>query len=73
VGGAIGLAIVTAVVSSNTNGTDGASMLDGFQAGIAVVAAIAALGLAVAAAGVLRESRERALSAVEAVPEREAA
>jgi MFS family permease len=73
VGGAIGLAIVTAVVSSNTSGTDGASMLDGFQAGIAVVAAIAALGLAVAAAGVLRESRERALSAVEAVPEREAA
>jgi predicted MFS family arabinose efflux permease len=73
VGGAIGLAIVTAVVSSNTSGTDGASMLDGFQAGIAVVAAIAALGLAVAAAGVLRESRERAVSAVEAVPEREAA
>jgi EmrB/QacA subfamily drug resistance transporter len=73
VGGAVGLAIVTAVVSSNTTGTDGASMLDGFQAGIAVVAAIAALGLAVAVAGVLRESRERALSAVEAVPEREAA
>jgi predicted MFS family arabinose efflux permease len=73
VGGAVGLAIVTAVVSSNTSGTDGASMLDGFHAGIAVVAAIAALGLAVAAAGVLRESRERTVAAVEPVPEREAA
>ena len=60
VGGAIGLAIVTAVVSANTTGTDGASMLDGFRPGIAVVTAIAALGVAVAAVGVLRESRERA-------------
>ena len=60
VGGAIGLAIVTAVVSANTSGTDAASMLDGFRPGIAVVTAIAALGLAVAVAGVLRESRDRA-------------
>jgi predicted MFS family arabinose efflux permease len=73
VGGAVGLAIVTAVVSSNTSGTGATSMLDGFHAGIAVVAAIAALGLAVAAAGVLRESRERKMTAVEPVLEREAA
>ena len=73
VGGAIGLAIVTAVVSSNTSGTDAASMLDGFRPGIAVVTAIAALGLAVAVAGVLRESRDRGLAAVEPLPEREAA
>jgi EmrB/QacA subfamily drug resistance transporter len=73
VGGAIGLAIVTAVVSSNTSGTDAASMLDGFRPGIAVVTAIAALGLAVAIAGVLRESRDRGLAAVEPLPEREAA
>jgi hypothetical protein len=65
---------VTAVVSANSGGgTDAASVLDGFHAGIAVVAAIAALGLAVAAAGVLRESRERSLAAAEALPEREAA
>ena len=70
VGGAIGLAIVTAVVSSNTTGTDGASMLDGFRPGIAVVTAIAALGVAVAAAGVLRESRDRAITVVEPVPDR---
>jgi predicted MFS family arabinose efflux permease len=70
VGGAIGLAIVTAVVSSNTTGTDGASMLDGFRPGIAVVTAIAALGVVVAAVGVLRESRERAMTAVEPVAER---
>ena len=73
VGGAIGLAIVTAVVSSNTSGTNAASMLDGFRPGIAVVTAIAALGLAVAVAGVLRESRDRGIAAVEPLQEREAA
>jgi predicted MFS family arabinose efflux permease len=73
VGGAIGLAIVTAVVSSNTSGSDAASMLDGFRPGIAVVTAIAALGLAVAVAGVLREARDRGSVAVEPLPEREAA
>ena len=80
VGGAVGLAIVTAVASAGTgSGTDAASMLDGFRPGIAVVTAIAALGLAVAAVGVLRESRERGLAtaepmpAAQAMPEREAA
>jgi hypothetical protein len=38
-----------------------------------VVTAIAALGLAVAVAGVLRESRDRGIAAVEPLPEREAA
>jgi EmrB/QacA subfamily drug resistance transporter len=71
VGGAVGLAIVSAVVSAGTGGgTDAASLLDGFRPGIGVVTAIAALGLAVAAAGVLREWRERGLAATEAVPER---
>jgi MFS family permease len=74
VGGAVGLAIVTAVVSAGTGGgTDAASLLDGFRPGIAVVTAIAAVGLAVAAAGVLRESRERGLVAGEALRGREAA
>jgi EmrB/QacA subfamily drug resistance transporter len=74
VGGAIGLAIVTAVVSSNTGGgTDAASLLDGFRPGIAVTAAIAALGLAVATAGLVRDARERGLAAAQPVPEREAA
>jgi predicted MFS family arabinose efflux permease len=74
VGGAIGLAIVTAVVSSNTGtGGDAASLLDGFRPGLAVVTAIAALGLTVAIAGVLREGRERGLAAAEPVPGREAA
>jgi EmrB/QacA subfamily drug resistance transporter len=75
VGGAIGLAIVTAVVSANTGGgTDAASLLDGFRPGIAVTAAIAVLGLAVAITGVVREGRERGLApASEPVPEREAA
>ena len=71
VGGAVGLAIVSAVVSAGTGGgTDAASLLDGFRPGIAVVTAIAALGLTVAVAGVLREWRERGLPAGEAVPER---
>ena len=48
-------------------------MLDGFRPGIAVVTAIAVLGLVVAVAGVLRESRDRALATVEAIPKREAA
>ncbi|HZC13074.1 MAG TPA: MFS transporter, partial [Thermoleophilaceae bacterium] len=75
VGGAIGLAIVTAVVSANTGGgTDAASLLDGFRPGIAVTAAVAALGLAVAITGVVREGREQGLAgAGEPVPEREAA
>ena len=44
------------------------------DAGIAAVTiAFAALGLAVAVAGVLRESRDRGIVSVERLPEREAA
>jgi EmrB/QacA subfamily drug resistance transporter len=79
VGGAIGLAIVTAVVSSNTgSGTDAASLLDGFKPGLAVVAGVSVLGLAVALAGVLAGARERRLAVApaptaEPATEREAA
>ena len=79
VGGAIGLAIVTAVVSSNTgSGTDAASLLDGFKPGLAVVAGVSVLGLAVALAGVLAGARERRLAVAPAptagpATEREAA
>ena len=59
VGGAIGLAIVTAVVSANSgSGADAASLLDGFRPAIAVVTGIAVVGLAVALAGT-RLSRAR--------------
>jgi MFS family permease len=82
VGGAVGLAIVTAVVSANTGAaTDAASVLDGFRPAIAVVTAVAALGLAVALAGTgLTRARRRlepvvlpVEAAPEALPEREAA
>jgi MFS family permease len=76
VGGAIGLAIVTAVVSANTGtGGDAASMLDGFRAGLGVVTAISVLGLGVASAGVALGARERrlAVAPLPAEPEREAA
>jgi EmrB/QacA subfamily drug resistance transporter len=78
VGGAIGLAIVTAVVSSNTGtGGDAASLLDGFRPGLAVVTGISVLGLGVALAGVALGARERRLAVApapaEPVPEREAA
>src|ERR671925_682856 len=52
VGGAVGLAIVTAAVSANSGpGADAASMLDGFRPAIAVVTGIAVIGLAIALAG----------------------
>ncbi|MBA3262596.1 MAG: MFS transporter [Thermoleophilaceae bacterium] len=76
VGGALGLAIVTAVVSANTGtATDAASMLDGFRPAIAVVTGVAALGVAVALAGSPRFSRVGRLEpavvepGTEAVPE----
>jgi MFS family permease len=64
VGGALGLAISTAVISANTGGaTQGAALLDGFQPAIAVVTAIAALGLVAALTGVrLMRSREPELA-----------
>jgi MFS family permease len=53
VGGALGLAISTAVISANTGGaTEGAALLDGFRPAIEVVTAISALGLISALTGV---------------------
>jgi EmrB/QacA subfamily drug resistance transporter len=66
VGGAIGLAIVTAVVSANSgSGADAASLLDGLRPAIAVVTGIAVVGLAVALAGT-RLARARPAEAVAA-------
>jgi MFS family permease len=64
VGGAIGLAISTAVISANTGGaTQGPALMDGFQPAIAVVTAIAALGVVSALTGVrLLRSREPELA-----------
>lgn len=58
IGGAIALAVVTAVVSSRTgDATDAASMLDGFRPALGVVTGIAVVGLVVAITGVLRLNR----------------
>ena len=79
VGGALGLALTTAVISANTGGAaQGPALVDGFQPAIAVVTTISALGLVVALAGAgLRRSRrpELALAPAAAKPaeEREAA
>ena len=51
-GGAIGLAIVTAVVSGETS-------LDAFRPAIAVVTGLSALGLLVALAGLVPAARDR--------------
>ncbi len=53
IGGAIGLAIVTAVVQSQTHGTDAAAVLDGFRPAIGVAVGIAVIGFVVALTGVL--------------------
>jgi MFS family permease len=81
VGGAIGLAISTAVISANSGGaTQGTALIDGFQPAIAVVTGIAAIGLVVALTGtrLLRGRQpELAIATAEAGPqpvaEREAA
>jgi MFS family permease len=54
VGGAVVLAAVSAVVTSETgSATDAASLLDGFRPAIAVATLVAALGLAVALSGII--------------------
>jgi MFS family permease len=59
-GGAIGLAIITAVVTSHTGtGTGAKAELAGFRPGIAVATGIALLGLLVSVAGVISEHRSR--------------
>jgi MFS family permease len=55
VGGAVVLAVVSAVVTSQTGAGGGAdAMLDGFRPAVAVSVAVAVLGLAVALTGLLR-------------------
>ena len=70
-GAAVGLAAVSAVVTSRTgSATDAASMLNGFRPGIAVAAGIGLLGLIVALTGLVSERRlGRAGSADAAVPD----
>ena len=82
VGGALGLALATAVITANTNGAmQGPALVDGFKPAIAVVTIISALGLVTALTGAgLRRARgaELALApagdgVVERAEEREAA
>jgi hypothetical protein len=74
VGGAIGLAVVTAVVTANSGGGgDASALLDGFRPAIGVVTGVAALGVVVALAGAriaaLRERGVAPASSVETLPE----
>ena len=56
IGGAIGLAIVTAVVSASTGGsTQTSDLFDAYQTAIAVTVIIAAIGVLVALTGLIRE------------------
>ncbi|UJW32731.1 MFS transporter [Saccharothrix sp. AJ9571] len=55
VGGAIGLAVVTAVLTANAG--EGAGVLDGLTPALVVVTGIAVLGLLVAISGVVKRSR----------------
>jgi EmrB/QacA subfamily drug resistance transporter len=60
-GGALGLAIVTAVITSGqTGGADPSSLLDDFRPGLAVVTGLAVLGLASVLASVLAHRRVQA-------------
>jgi MFS family permease len=63
VGGAVVLAIVSAVVTSETgSATDAASLLDGYRPALAVVTLVAGLGLLVAFGGILRRRPQPALA-----------
>jgi MFS family permease len=60
-GGAVGLAVVTAVLTSRTgNATDAAAMLHGFRPGLAVATGIGALGLLVSLTGWVSERQRKA-------------
>jgi MFS family permease len=60
VGGAIGLAIVSAVVAAQAGGsTDPGTLLDAYRAAIGVAVVIAAIGVAVALSGLVGERRAR--------------
>jgi predicted MFS family arabinose efflux permease len=63
VGGALVLAVASAVVSSRTGGqTDAAALLDALRPTLAIVTGVAVIGLTAAAAGLVRP-REPALQA----------
>ena len=67
VGGALGLAIITAVVTARTgDATDAASLLDGYRPAIAVSGGIALLGLLATLPGILPARRDPALVGAEA-------
>jgi MFS family permease len=60
VGGAIGLAIVSAVVAAQAGGsTDPGTLLDAYRSALAVSVVVAALGLVVALSGLAGERRAR--------------
>jgi EmrB/QacA subfamily drug resistance transporter len=60
-GGALGLAIVTAVITAGSTGaTDPSSLLDDFRPGLAVVTGLAVLGLASVLASVVAHRRVQA-------------
>jgi MFS family permease len=63
VGGAVVLAVVSAIVTSETgSATDAASLLDGYRPALAVVTLVAALGLVVGLIGTLRRRPEPILA-----------
>ena len=62
-GGAVGLAIVTAVITGGPSGAqDASSLLDDFRPGLAVVTGFAALGLATVLASLLAHRRQLRLA-----------
>jgi MFS family permease len=63
VGGAVVLAVVSAIVTSQTgSATDAASLLDGYRPALAVVTLVAALGLLVGLTGILSRGRVLAMA-----------
>jgi predicted MFS family arabinose efflux permease len=63
VGGAVVLAVVSAIVTSQTgSATDASSLLDGYHPAIAVVTLVAALGLLVGLTGILSRGRVPAMA-----------
>jgi predicted MFS family arabinose efflux permease len=67
IGGAIALAIVTAVIAATAGGsTDPASLLNAYQAGIVVSVIVVALGLLMTVGGVVLDRRALSVAAAEA-------
>jgi MFS family permease len=60
IGGAVGLAIVTAIVSAQAGGsTDPGMLMDAYRTALGVAIVAAAMGVVVALSGLLQERRER--------------